>query len=762
MNCRVLLLRLGILGGVILTSHFSILFSQTPISFQISNSEGKGLAFVGLHLEELKLNLTTDLEGYASFQFDRNLINGHNNDSLSISELNELTVNTTHIFYKSERLKFELDSILFNSKKVFDFHITLISKVTNIDNAIVTGCTSPTHLDSAVRSIRVLDRSIIEGRSATNARDLLRNELNIKISEDAILGSRISMLGLGGQNVKILIDGVPMIGRLNGNIDLSQIDLSNIERVEIIEGPMSVEFGTNALAGTINFISKNTITSQTEGLVGAKYESTGQYTQRANLNFKNDLANLSIHANRLYFDGWSGTDREIDWIEDFVADSGRVSSWNPKLQHSATIKLKVLVGEMTITPSFSYFDETITNRGYPRAPYGEFAFDEYYVTQRLNPSLTINKFNETEKIFNGVFSWSQFNRFKNRFSTDLTNLNSIIVNNPGANDTTNVNQIMTRGSRLFQFNNPWSLRFGWDVNRETLSGLRITDYIKEITDAAAFMQLGYKKKSNTIQFGLRKAWNSAYPPPITPSLHYLHAKGLYQLRLSYAKGFRSPSIKELYFEFIDTNHNLIGNPELEAETSNNIQFSLKRKIHEGSFQIKSHLSYVENMIQLVQISDDLIYEYNNSENVLSHGVKLSYSGAYKNLSYELGSALLGITYDETVYSAEYAFDLRWDFNSSRSQLHLSTKRNGLVSRFYKDVDGEILRGETDPFTFINCNLMHRSSKGNIKTSIGVQNILDVQNVNTTGVSEGHSESTGAYMMSWGRSLTLSTVITFNH
>ena len=55
-----------------------------------------------------------------------------------------------------------------------------------------------------------------------------------------------------------MIDDVAVIGRLNGNIDLSQINLNNVERIEIVEGPLSVEYGTDALAGTINLITKST------------------------------------------------------------------------------------------------------------------------------------------------------------------------------------------------------------------------------------------------------------------------------------------------------------------------------------------------------------------------------------------------------------------------------------------------------------------------------------------------------------------------
>jgi outer membrane receptor for ferrienterochelin and colicins len=68
----------------------------------------------------------------------------------------------------------------------------------------------------------------------------------------------MSMMGLSGQNVKILLDGVPMVGRqgTSNEINVNQIDVNSIERIEIIEGPMSVVYGADALAGVINIITK--------------------------------------------------------------------------------------------------------------------------------------------------------------------------------------------------------------------------------------------------------------------------------------------------------------------------------------------------------------------------------------------------------------------------------------------------------------------------------------------------------------------------
>ena len=78
----------------------------------------------------------------------------------------------------------------------------------------------------------------------------------------------MTMMGLKGQNVKILIDGMPIIGRqgTSNEININQVDINTIERIEIVEGPMSVVYGADALAGVI-FINPMHMPS----VVGKKY-----------------------------------------------------------------------------------------------------------------------------------------------------------------------------------------------------------------------------------------------------------------------------------------------------------------------------------------------------------------------------------------------------------------------------------------------------------------------------------------------------------
>jgi outer membrane receptor for ferrienterochelin and colicins len=82
----------------------------------------------------------------------------------------------------------------------------------DLDEVVITGQYRPVKKSQSVYAIKTISAKEIEDRAAINLRDVLQNELNFRVSRDNILGSGLSMQGLSGQNVKIMIDGVPVIG----------------------------------------------------------------------------------------------------------------------------------------------------------------------------------------------------------------------------------------------------------------------------------------------------------------------------------------------------------------------------------------------------------------------------------------------------------------------------------------------------------------------------------------------------------------------
>ncbi len=120
----------------------------------------------------------------------------------------------------------------------------------SLEDIIVTGQINPQSVKESVYEVKVIDRTTIESLAANNLADVLNQSLNINIVPNAQTGkSSVEMFGLDGQYFKILIDNIPMVNDEGmGNMgDLTQINIDDIERIEIVEGAMGVEYGANAV-----------------------------------------------------------------------------------------------------------------------------------------------------------------------------------------------------------------------------------------------------------------------------------------------------------------------------------------------------------------------------------------------------------------------------------------------------------------------------------------------------------------------------------
>ena len=121
---------------------------------------------------------------------------------------------------------------------------------------------TPQSLRNSLYKIRVVNQKAIAQKAPSDLQSLLNTEIGVRISNDMALGeSDFELMGMSGNNVKVLIDGVPLVDRGSTKQSLSQIDINTIEQVEIVEGPMSVVYGTDALAGVVNIITKKAKTN---------------------------------------------------------------------------------------------------------------------------------------------------------------------------------------------------------------------------------------------------------------------------------------------------------------------------------------------------------------------------------------------------------------------------------------------------------------------------------------------------------------------
>lgn len=623
-----------------------------------------------------------------------------------------------------------------------------------LDEILITAQYRPCTAEKSIHKIRLIDRKKIESMGAQNLKDVLSNELNIRISNDPILGSSMSLQGMAGQHVKILVDGVPILGRINGNIDISQINMNDVERIEIIEGPLSVNYGSDALAGTINIIMKKKQNSQFELHSNSYYESSGIYNFNGRAGYQYNKISLLLTGGRHYFDGWRTNDNPFLIEKQRIADTLRSMNWKPREQFFGTIMFLLARKNMHYAYTSDYFLEKIINRGRPRLPYYETAFDDIYTTQRINNAITINGNITKHTQLNFLVTANQYKRIKNTYFNDLTTLNPVLTENRSDQDTTLFAAIVSRGS-ISRFNDSTKFNYemGFDINHETGVGLRIKNKKQSVEDYALFGTVVYKPVEKLIiKPGVRFIYNTSYNAPIVPAINikYNGRKGK-NLRLSYAKGFRSPSLKELYFYFADVNHFITGNENLNAEHSHNFSmnysFAFEKNEKSYQFEINTFYNSIRDLISLSRYNSNQ-YKYFNIDLFKSTGITSRLGIEYKNINLDFSLALIGrynyLSKQSStplfVYSPEGRFNLQYKFPKSGLTLSLFHKYSGAIPSFVMDEYGTIVQTKSQSWNMADVTLRKPLLKGILIFTIGSKNLFNITTINGFSTSDAHSEN----------------------
>ena len=685
-------------------------------------------------------------------------------DEKGIIKLNQFY--NKELFYNISHVSF----VAISSKSVLNDTTFYLEKNNFIvDEVFVTGQIKPTILSDVIQKSIIISKKDIEMQAANNLKDLLEKQLNMSVTVDNILGSSVSIQGISGQNVKILIDGVPVIGRLNGNIDLTQINLNNIERVEIIEGPLSVDYGTDALAGTINLITDKQLNDGFSSTYNLYYETVGQYNFDFTLNFKRKGHAINVDFGRKYFDGWSKNDEFNLFPVSQLADTNRVNSWNPKEQYFGKVQYSYKTDNSLLRVFYDSFDEKISNFGFPRLPYYENAFDDYYFTKRNNVAIDYKYIFNDNKNLHLISSYSNFNRRKNTYFKDLTTLEEVLTNNSSDQDTSLFNLIMNKLVFSSFKSNNFNYQIGIDSKFENGEGIRITNN-KQLSDHAIYFSSKWKPRNNlSLKPALRFSYNSMFNVPIIPSLNTMLLFNDFNIRLAYAKGFRSPSIKELYFEFVDVNHNILGNENLVPEDSDNLQFNLDYSKRFSNYKIETGIKLfhndIRNLITLAQSPNSSEYSYFNLGRYKTRGfssnlslftqalvINFSYgvTGRYNDLSEEFN--IVDFSFSNSVKS-----NINYKLKKYYTTVSLYYNFTGKLPVFYKDED-QIIESEKESYQLIDLVLNKAFNNYNMNFSFGIKNLLDVQDITNYATNEVHSSSNSYQSVAYGR--TFFTSISF--
>lgn len=665
---------------------------------------------------------------------------------------------------------------VFNISVLFCFaQDTLQSKY--LDEIIITGQYEPQSAKRSLYQVKTIPLEKISAKGAVRLQDVLNTELNIRFSQDLALGgSNLSMQGLAGQNVKVLIDGVPMVGRqgTSNEININQINVNTIERIEIVEGPMSVVYGADALAGVINIITKKSVEGKVEVQVKLHEESVGSeygwregiHNESVGVGFSKKGWHTRVDASRNFFGGWQGN------------TTGREKQWHPKEQYL----LSGLVGYekegTTLYYRADYLFEDIYNPANFQA--GE-ALEQNYYTNRLMQQLQ-GTHTFTEKLqLNGALSYTLYNRETQTTTVDETTGDRRLALGPGLQEATKFNGVTLRSTLQYKMNGKFSLQPGIDFNYESGTGGRIKEGTQAIGDYAVFLS-GEWNITSAIQIrpGLRTVYNTVYEaPPVIPSLNTKFQLNRKQdIRLSYGRGFRAPSLRELYFDFFDASHSIEGNPNLEAELSHSINGSWNwRLIEHNNLKYTTTLgtfyNYLENMIGYGQKpGNNLLTTYLNIDIYKTKGV--TWNNAFKLTAWEInaGFSITG-RYNQLNESYEGTEEFQWspevttsatykipDIKLSFSLYYKYTGKTPYYELITDNGNTTAQLAEVAGYNWADLSVQKEIGKS-FSLAGGVKNLFNVININSTAAASGAHSGSGPRPIGYGRSYFISISYSLN-
>ena len=375
-----------------------------------------------------------------------------------------------------------------------------------------------------------------------------------------------------------------------------------------------------------------------------------------------------------------------------------------------------------------------------------------------------------------VMGYTDYKRRTKTTRHDFEKNTDELTTGDGEQDVSKFNSFVFRTTVQYQLSSKVSLQPGIDINREKASGQRILGN-PVITDYAAFISAEIKPTGKiNIRPGLRFIKNSVYnAPPVIPSINskFILSKQL-DLRLAYAYGFRSPALRELYFNFVDANHNIVGNPNLKAESSNSFNGSLnwtaipKNKMT-YSVSLGTFYNEFNNQIDFALASaTSNQYTYFNVNKAKTTGVTFENKFTLKNLEASLGFSYIGFyrkLYDDKDYIKEDTKEFLWSPELSTSVSYTVSKLKTKLNLFYKYtgerpqyVTGKntanqpvLLISKTGAYhlaDFISNTQINKY----IGFTAGVKNIFDVTNINNSVASTGSIHNAGnAVSVGYGRS-----------
>ncbi|MBR3067566.1 MAG: TonB-dependent receptor [Prevotella sp.] len=580
-------------------------------------------------------------------------------------------------------------------KSIFTFFLAALGmgaaaqeplKGDSLGEVVVTGTGTQHLLRNAPVQTEVISGRQLRQYGGRSLEDILGGLSASFAFNEGDMGSQMQLNGLGNSYILVLVDGKRLHGDVGGENDLQLIDPHNIERIEIVKGASSALYGSDAIAGVVNIITKR----HDDALLVENSTRLGSYSD---LRQHNGLGlawgKLKSYTNfqLQHSDGWQNTATE--WTPSSAAPvtDSRNKTVNEHTNWQLSEQLTwTLSPRLELTAGGTYYRKGIYR---PKGKYPKYdvkTFDMKYrnasasIGGKWRHGLTM----EDGDLLTLDIDWNRHAYYHAFTSTTLAEgfdeQGRFILDYPyfagQENLQTNQERTMAHLKGVFSLPHDHRLSAGLEARYDYLRApTSIAGKTASDNTEALYVQdewrlpIGQGSVTAHLTPGLRLNRNQAFGLRLTPKLSAMLSAGNLRLRVSWSQGFKTPTLKEQNYRYLREMTTIImylGNKDLKPQTSNYYALNAEYTWGDVNLTVTGYYNKLDNMITLVTVPRNeapdeyrqqygemlgKVRRYQNMEDARTSGVDVSLRYAHKEISAGLGYSYLDT--DAHVYDADH-------------------------------------------------------------------------------------------------------------
>ena len=444
-----------------------------------------------------------------------------------------------------------------------------------LDPIVVTASHTPKALKDAPVVTRLITLHDIKITDATNIQDMLIQEIpGLEFGFAMTQETALNMSGFGGNAVLFLVDGERMAGETMDNVDYNRMNLDNVGRIEIVKGASSALYGSNAVGGVVNIISRENLEPWTAN-VNTRYNTFGhEWRNGASFSFNTEKWNSQTSFQHTQVDPvdlpkpYSSEEIAIELMkkaqglpydESVLNDDSNISRLYGQKTYNVKERLTWRATDrLTLTGRGSYFFRTSERDTY-----------DYH-------------FNAYSAGLKGRYAWDYGRHLELSYAYDQYDKANFLPDGTRTHDHDYSNQQHVAHALYHHSFGKNSLILGADYMHDYLSTYQFVDntsHTQNNIDGYAQFDWNITPQFNVVGSMRYDYFSASSLSALTGRLAVVYKLPLFTLRANYASGFRAPTLKEMYmhFDMGSMGYWIIGNPDLEPEKSNNFNLAVERQ-----------------------------------------------------------------------------------------------------------------------------------------------------------------------------------------